>query len=104
MSVQMRAQIAEVAGVDVSEIVLIRNATEALQNLIVNYNKLKPGDTVLYADFDYDSAQENIEYLRETRSINRAHHPTCNQYSGLPDLAPYSVDGTYYYLRSSFRF
>ena len=83
---KIRAQIAEVAGVDVSEIVLTRNATEALQNLIVNYNKLKPGDTVLYADFDYDSARENIEYLRETRGINHAHHPTCNQCSGLPDL------------------
>lgn len=67
---KIRAQIAEVAGVDVSEIALTRNATEALQNLIVNYNKLKPGDTVLYADLDYDSAQDNIEYLRTTRGIN----------------------------------
>jgi len=68
----VRLHIAAVAGVSPDEIVLTRGATEALQNLIVNYNKLKAGDTVLYADLDYDGAQANIEYLRETRGINTA--------------------------------
>ena len=57
-------------GVSSDEVVLTRNATEALQNLILGYNKLRAGDTVLYADLDYDSMQTAMERLRTTRGVN----------------------------------
>lgn len=66
---KIRAQIAEFGGVSPDEIAITRGATEALQNLVSNYTKLKPGDTVLYSDLDYDSTQANIDYLKETRGI-----------------------------------
>lgn len=67
---KIRAQIAAVAGVLPEEIALTRGGTESLQILITNYNKLKPGDTVLYSDVDYDAAQTNIDYLKEIRGVN----------------------------------
>lgn len=64
-----REAIAAATGFDVIEVALTRGATEALQLLISNYNRLKPGDTVLYADLDYDSAQYAIEWLAERRGV-----------------------------------
>jgi aminotransferase class V len=45
----VRETVAGFLNVDPDEIALTRGATEALQALIGGYNKLKPGDTVLYA-------------------------------------------------------
>ena len=45
------------------EIAFTRNATEAMKALILQYNRLKPGDAVLYADLDYDSMQTSMELL-----------------------------------------
>ena len=39
--------LAAIARVGTDEIAITRGATEALQNLIVNYNRLQPGDSVL---------------------------------------------------------
>lgn len=64
-----REAIAAATGFDVSEVALTRGATEALQLLITNYNRLKPGDAVLYSDLDYDSAQYAVEWLAERRSV-----------------------------------
>jgi len=61
--------LAAVAGVDKDEIAITRGATEALQNLIVNYNRLQPGDSVLYADLDYDSMQFAMEWLKDRRGV-----------------------------------
>jgi selenocysteine lyase/cysteine desulfurase len=58
-----RAALASAMGVGVDEIVFTRNATEAMKVLILQYNRLKPGDAVLYADLDYDSMQTSIESL-----------------------------------------
>jgi isopenicillin-N epimerase len=66
---QVRVELARVLGVSPREIAVTRGATEALQNLIVNYNKLKPGDTVMYADLDYDSMQYAMEFLKERRGV-----------------------------------
>lgn len=54
--VKIRARIAASLGVNVEEIALTRNATEALQALISGYGRLRPGDAVLYADLDYDAS------------------------------------------------
>jgi len=61
---------AEVLGVDEDEIVFTRNATEALQALIGGYNRLRPGDQVLYADLDYFSMQEAMDWLHYRRGVD----------------------------------
>lgn len=61
--------VAKLLGVESDEVVLTRNATEALRTLIVGYKRLKPGDAVLYADHDYDAMQHCMEALREMRGV-----------------------------------
>ncbi|MFN3818797.1 aminotransferase class V-fold PLP-dependent enzyme [Blastomonas sp.] len=59
-------------GVDATEIVFTRNATEALKALIGGYNRIGPGSAVLYADLDYDSMQlslVNAARLRGARVV-----------------------------------
>lgn len=52
-----RERVANALGAQAGEIAFSRNATEALQALIGQYNRVKPGDTVLYADLDYNAMQ-----------------------------------------------
>jgi selenocysteine lyase/cysteine desulfurase len=54
---------------DPDEIALTRGATEALQALIGGYNKLKPGDTVLYADLDYSEMKNAMHWLETRRGV-----------------------------------
>jgi selenocysteine lyase/cysteine desulfurase len=54
---------------DPDEIALTRGATEALQTLIGGYNKLKPGDTVLYADLDYTEMKNAMRWLEIRRGV-----------------------------------
>lgn len=65
----VRTPLAEFLGVAREEIALSRGATEALQALISGYNKLKAGDTVLYADLDYDSMQYAMNWLKDRRGV-----------------------------------
>jgi selenocysteine lyase/cysteine desulfurase len=58
-----RAALAGAMGVGLDEIVFTRNATEAMKVLVLQYNRLKPGDAVLYADLDYDSMQTSMDSL-----------------------------------------
>jgi isopenicillin-N epimerase len=64
-----RARVAALMGVTPEEIALTRNATEALQCLIAGYNRLKPGDAVLYADVDYPAMQHAMNWLVERRGV-----------------------------------
>jgi len=57
-------------GVPPDEIAFTRNATEALKALILGYNRLRPGDAVLYADLDYDSMQACMESLAARRGVS----------------------------------
>jgi isopenicillin-N epimerase len=66
----VRAKAAEAVGAGLEEIALTRGATEALQLLIGGYNRLKPGDTVLYADLDYDSMQYAMNALKARRGVD----------------------------------
>jgi len=64
MGADMRSVVDRLAaflGVDQDEIVLTRNATEALKALIGGYNRIKPGQAALYADLDYGSMQASLE-------------------------------------------
>lgn len=64
-----RASVAGAMGVPVEEMAFTRNATEALKALILGYNRLKPGDAVLYADLDYDGMQACMESLGSRRGV-----------------------------------
>ncbi len=65
-----RAAAAKALGVGTDEIVLTRGATEALQILIAGYNRLRPGDTVLYADIDYDNMITVTRWIEQRRGVN----------------------------------
>ena len=64
-----QAAAADAMGVSPDEFLFTRNATEALKALILQYNRLKPGDAVLYADLDYDSMQASMESLARLRGV-----------------------------------
>ena len=64
-----REAVANELGVPPEEIAFTRNATEALKALILGYNRLSPGDAVLYADLDYDSMQACMESLGPRRGV-----------------------------------
>ncbi|MCP3464082.1 MULTISPECIES: aminotransferase class V-fold PLP-dependent enzyme [unclassified Bradyrhizobium] len=66
----VRVKVAEAVGAAPEEIALTRGATEALQLLIGGYNRLKTGDTVLYADLDYDSMQYAMNALKARRGVD----------------------------------
>jgi selenocysteine lyase/cysteine desulfurase len=66
----VRADVAALMGAPKEEFALARNGTEALQNLIVQYGRLKPGDSVMYADLDYDEMQQAMESLRHSRGAS----------------------------------
>ncbi|MEV0236282.1 aminotransferase class V-fold PLP-dependent enzyme [Nonomuraea sp. NPDC050786] len=64
---RIRDRIAGLLGVSRDEIALTRGGTEALQNLVAGYRRLRPGDAVMYADLDYHSGQYAMNWLRERR-------------------------------------
>ncbi|CCE08337.1 putative aminotransferase; Isopenicillin N epimerase [Bradyrhizobium sp. STM 3843] len=66
----VRVRVAQAVGTAPEEIALTRGATEALQLLIGGYNRLKPGDAVLYADLDYDSMQYAMNALHARRGVD----------------------------------
>ena len=65
----IRDTVAGFLNVDADEVALTRGATESLQALIGGYNKLKPGDTVLYADLDYGEMKTAMRWLEERRGV-----------------------------------
>ena len=65
----VRDTVASFLQCDPDEIALTRGATEALQALIGGYNKLKPGDTVLYADLDYSEMKNAMRWLETRRGV-----------------------------------
>lgn len=65
-----RAAVAAALGCSTGEIAFTRGATEALQLLIGGYNKLKAGDSVIYADLDYDSMQYAMNWLKDRRGVD----------------------------------
>ncbi len=58
-----RVRVAEFIQCQPTEITFSRNATEALQALIGQYNKLSAGDTIMYADLDYNAMQYAMNAL-----------------------------------------
>ncbi len=67
-----RARVAQALGVEPSEIAFSRGATESLQSLIGQYNRVNPGDTVMYADLDYNAMQFAMNALAARRGATVA--------------------------------
>lgn len=65
----VRNRVAGAVGAAPEEVALTRGATEALQKLITGYNKLQPGDAVIYSDLDYDSMQYAMNALAGRRCV-----------------------------------
>lgn len=62
--------VAQALGVFDDEIVITRNATEAIHNLIRQYKGLNSDDAVLYADLDYPSFKETMLWLKDAYGVN----------------------------------
>ena len=67
-----RERVATALGADVTEVVLTRGATESMQALIGGYNRLCPGDAVLYSDLDYPGMQYGMNWLAARRGVRVA--------------------------------
>ncbi len=65
----VKTRVADFLNVSNDEIRLVRGASEALQILIGGYNKLKPGDAVLYADLDYGAMKSAMQWLEGRRGV-----------------------------------
>jgi isopenicillin-N epimerase len=91
---RIRARVAAKLGVTAAEIVFTRGATEALQLLIGGYNRLAPGDAVLYSDLDYDSMQMAMNWLPARRGVDvvRITLPEPATYQGLIDAYAAALD------------
>lgn len=68
----VRGRVAETLGAAPGEIAFSRGATEALQALIGQYNGVGAGDTVMYADLDYNAMQWAMNALAERRGAQVA--------------------------------
>ncbi len=67
-----RKRTADALGVTPDELVFSRGATEALQSLIGQYKGVNAGDTVMYADLDYNAMQWSMNALAAKRGANVA--------------------------------
>jgi isopenicillin-N epimerase len=62
---EARERTALALGLAAHEIAFSRGATEALQALIGQYNRVRAGDAVMYADLDYPAMQQAMDALAE---------------------------------------
>ncbi len=67
-----RGRVADVVGAKTTEIAFTRSATESLQCLIAQYNRLRPGDVVMYGDLDYMAMQYAMNWLADRRGVTVA--------------------------------
>ena len=68
-SLKIRAQLARLIGAPADSVALTRNASEGLQSLIRNYNRLQPGDQVLICDLEYDTVKGAMRWLARNRGV-----------------------------------
>jgi selenocysteine lyase/cysteine desulfurase len=68
-SLQILAQLAGLLGVPADTVALTRNASDGLQSLIRNYNRLQPGDQVLICDLEYDTVKGAMRWLAKHRGV-----------------------------------
>ncbi|WP_342804932.1 aminotransferase class V-fold PLP-dependent enzyme [Alteromonas sp. M12] len=63
------SRVGQALGTQEGEIVLTRNATEAIHNLIRQYQGLSAGDAVLFADSDYPSFKTIMRWLEQDQGV-----------------------------------
>lgn len=68
-SQEIRKQLAELVRVPAETIALTRNASDGLQSVIRNYNRLTPGDQVLMCDLEYDTVKGAMRWLARNRGV-----------------------------------
>lgn len=68
-NLEIRRQLAGLIDADPEAVAFTRNATEALQSLIRNYNCLQPGDQVLISDLEYDTVKGAMRWLAGYRGL-----------------------------------
>lgn len=68
-NIEIRRQLAALIEVEPESVAFTRNATEALQSLIRNYNRLQPGDQVLISDLEYDTVKGAMRWLAAHRCV-----------------------------------
>jgi selenocysteine lyase/cysteine desulfurase len=68
-SLEIRKQLAELVSVPADTVALTRNASDGLQSLIRNYNRLTPGDQVLMCDLEYDTVKGAMRWLARHRGV-----------------------------------
>jgi isopenicillin-N epimerase len=68
-SLQILAQLAGLLGVPADTVALTRSASDGLQSLIRNYNRLQPGDQVLICDLEYDTVKGAMRWLAKHRGV-----------------------------------
>ncbi|WP_283181411.1 MULTISPECIES: aminotransferase class V-fold PLP-dependent enzyme [unclassified Pseudomonas] len=68
-SLEIRKQLAELMGVAADTVALTRNASDGLQSLIRNYNRLRSGDQVLMCDLEYDTVKGAMRWLARHRGV-----------------------------------
>ena len=79
-SQKISSQVAGLIGVAAESVALTRNATDGLQALIRNYNRLQPGEQVLFSDLEYDTvkgADLGSDEGRLVIDFNFAYNPSC---------------------------
>jgi len=66
---KIRARVAGLIDVPADAVALTRNASDGLQSLIRNYNRLQPGDQVLVCDLEYDTVKGAMRWLARHRGV-----------------------------------
>ncbi|SEC30893.1 Selenocysteine lyase/Cysteine desulfurase [Pseudomonas mohnii] len=66
---KIRARVAGLIDVPADAVALTRNASDGLQSLIRNYNRLQPGDQVLVCDLEYDTVKSAMRWLARHRGV-----------------------------------
>ena len=67
---KIRIRLAKILGAKTNEIAITRGGTEALQNLITGYNRLKSSDAILYSNLDYYSCRYAMEWLNKRHQVD----------------------------------
>ncbi|MGE8398926.1 MAG: aminotransferase class V-fold PLP-dependent enzyme, partial [Burkholderiales bacterium] len=68
-ALQIRGQLADLLEAPENAVALTRCASDALQSLIRNYNRLQPGDQVLLSDLEYDTVKSAMRWLARHRGV-----------------------------------
>ncbi|BCQ64230.1 hypothetical protein PBOI14_59800 [Pseudomonas sp. Boi14] len=68
-ALDIRRQLAALLQAPENAVALTRCASDALQSLIRNYNRLQPGDQVLLSDLEYDTVKSAMRWLARQRGV-----------------------------------